>query len=174
LLNLLWEHMESVFDDTDLFNAVYIRMCGVQISGALIAPCCSSPMLSKLLLSLFTVSALCVAPAVNAHKMTKNQIRAKQAEAAKRWQSQGAVKRASSGVQNLTFSNPKASRKYVLPRRDTLIINCSGTIRVVEFWVDGSAIPEVDFDIGPSWSGLLPISNKTGETRKVNNIPDMR
>lgn len=36
-----------------------------------------------------------------------------------------------------------------------------------EFWVDGTSIPEVNFDIGPSWSGLLPISNKTGETRKL-------
>jgi carboxypeptidase D len=35
------------------------------------------------------------------------------------------------------------------------------------FYVDGTSIPEVDFDVGPSWSGLLPISNKTGESRQL-------
>lgn len=33
--------------------------------------------------------------------------------------------------------------------------------------MDGTSIPDVDFDIGPSWSGLLPISNKTGEKREL-------
>jgi len=90
---------------------------------------------------------LCIAPSVHARKMTSHQMKAKQVEAAKRWHTEGAVKKASgSGVQNITFSNPEASK----------------------FWVDGSAIPEVDFDIGPSWSGLLPISNRTGETRQVH------
>ncbi|KAF8470497.1 alpha/beta-hydrolase [Russula ochroleuca] len=50
-----------------------------------------------------------------------------------------------SRVKNITFSNPKAS----------------------EFWVDGAAIPEVNFDIGPSWAGLIPISNAADETRKL-------
>jgi hypothetical protein len=36
-----------------------------------------------------------------------------------------------------------------------------------EFFVDGNSIPEVDFDVGPSWSGLLPISGNKNETRKV-------
>lgn len=43
------------------------------------------------------------------------------------------------------------------------------TVFTVEFWVDGSAIPEVNFDVGDSWAGLLPISNKTDETRKVSH-----
>jgi carboxypeptidase D len=34
--------------------------------------------------------------------------------------------------------------------------------------VDGKSIPEVDFDVGPSWSGLLPISANANETRKVS------
>ncbi|KIJ45862.1 hypothetical protein M422DRAFT_74935 [Sphaerobolus stellatus SS14] len=51
----------------------------------------------------------------------------------------------STGIKNITFSNPKAS----------------------EFWVDGTAIPEVDFDIGPSWAGLLPISGAQNETREL-------
>ena len=33
--------------------------------------------------------------------------------------------------------------------------------------MDGKSIPEVDFDVGPSWSGLLPISGNENETRKV-------
>lgn len=36
-----------------------------------------------------------------------------------------------------------------------------------EFYVDGKTIPQVDFDVGPSWSGLLPISGNANETRKV-------
>lgn len=36
-----------------------------------------------------------------------------------------------------------------------------------EFWVNGSSIPLVDFDVGDSWAGLLPISNATDETRQV-------
>ena len=35
--------------------------------------------------------------------------------------------------------------------------------------MDGTSIPEVGFDIGPSWSGLLPISDDPNETRKVTN-----
>ena len=37
-----------------------------------------------------------------------------------------------------------------------------------EFYVDGTTIPDVDWDIGPSWSGLLPISGAANETRKVS------
>ncbi len=36
-----------------------------------------------------------------------------------------------------------------------------------EFYVDGTTIPEVNFDVGPSWAGLLPISPNADETRKV-------
>lgn len=49
------------------------------------------------------------------------------------------------GVKNITFSNPAASA----------------------FYVDGSTIPEVDWDIGPSWAGLMPISGNKNETRKL-------
>lgn len=37
-----------------------------------------------------------------------------------------------------------------------------------EFYVDGTTIPEVDWDVGPSWAGLLPISGDPDETRKVS------
>jgi carboxypeptidase D len=33
--------------------------------------------------------------------------------------------------------------------------------------VDGRSIPDVNFDAGPSWSGLIPISGAANETRKV-------
>lgn len=38
---------------------------------------------------------------------------------------------------------------------------------VVAFYVDGKTIPDVDWDVGPSWAGLLPISGSEDETRKV-------
>ncbi|QRW08961.1 Serine carboxypeptidase [Ceratobasidium sp. AG-Ba] len=46
---------------------------------------------------------------------------------------------------SITFSNPKAN----------------------DFLVDGTKIPDVDFDVGPSWSGLMPISSNLNETRKL-------
>ncbi|KAI9448385.1 alpha/beta-hydrolase [Lactarius indigo] len=48
-------------------------------------------------------------------------------------------------VKNITFSNPKAS----------------------QFFVDGTTIPEVNFDVGPSWAGLIPISAAPDESRKL-------
>ncbi|KAF5383431.1 hypothetical protein D9757_006170 [Collybiopsis confluens] len=36
-----------------------------------------------------------------------------------------------------------------------------------QFFVPGTSIPDVDFDPGPSWSGLLPISGDPNETRKL-------
>jgi carboxypeptidase D len=38
---------------------------------------------------------------------------------------------------------------------------------VAEFYVKGTKIPLVDFDVGDSWAGLLPISSHANETRKV-------
>ncbi|KAL5520959.1 hypothetical protein ACEPAF_2962 [Sanghuangporus sanghuang] len=36
-----------------------------------------------------------------------------------------------------------------------------------QFFVDGTTIPDVNFDAGPSWAGLMPISNAPNETRKL-------
>ncbi|KAL8757954.1 MAG: hypothetical protein Q9184_004075 [Pyrenodesmia sp. 2 TL-2023] len=36
-----------------------------------------------------------------------------------------------------------------------------------KFVVNGSAIPDVDFDIGESYAGLLPISSASNETREL-------
>ena len=38
---------------------------------------------------------------------------------------------------------------------------------VVEFAVNGTAIPDVDFDVGESYAGLLPISQKLNETSQL-------
>ena len=63
---------------------------------------------------------------------------------------------------NITFSNPNASRAYA--RAHTLF---SSSHADSEFYVNGATIPEVNFDVGPSWSGLIPISDAQNETRKV-------
>ncbi|KAH9065161.1 alpha/beta-hydrolase [Lactarius deliciosus] len=52
---------------------------------------------------------------------------------------------ASLRVKNITFSNPKAS----------------------QFFVNGTTIPAVNFDVGPSWAGLIPISAAPNESRKL-------
>lgn len=39
--------------------------------------------------------------------------------------------------------------------------------RSQKFVVDGTSIPEVDFDIGESYAGLLPISQTPGEERQL-------
>ncbi|CCM04962.1 uncharacterized protein FIBRA_07159 [Fibroporia radiculosa] len=78
--------------------------------------------------------------------MSKAELHIHQEEAAKRWSVP--QRRASGGpgtVQNITFTNPRAA----------------------EFYVDGANIPLVDFDVGPSWAGLLPISDAPDETRQL-------
>ena len=41
------------------------------------------------------------------------------------------------------------------------------TSKTKKFAVDGTAIPDVDFDIGESYAGLLPISSDPNETREL-------
>jgi hypothetical protein len=101
-------------------------------------------------------------------------LHAKRLEALKPWEpssrspsSEGEARRAAdtaapSRVKNITFSNQKASRAYI--RLGTCVI-VSHTFS--EFFVDGTTIPEVNFDIGPSWAGLLPISGAANESRQV-------
>ncbi|KAI0262574.1 alpha/beta-hydrolase [Gloeopeniophorella convolvens] len=55
----------------------------------------------------------------------------------------GTVKRQDGSV--ISFANPAAQK----------------------FFVDGTKIPDVPFDAGPSWAGLMPISGKKNETRKL-------
>jgi carboxypeptidase D len=95
-----------------------------------------------LVITLFaTISSAC------ARQISKAQLRQIQQQAAERFTrtSFATAPAAAPGVKNITFSNPKASK----------------------FFVDGASIPEVDFDVGPSWAGLLPISGKHNETREL-------
>jgi len=94
--------------------------------------------------------ALALCALVGARDTSPHAINTKRQEAANRAREAvrgRAVERRSEAatVKNITFTNPKAS----------------------EFFVNGSALPFVDFDVGPSWSGLIPISNATNETRKL-------
>ncbi|EPS94281.1 hypothetical protein FOMPIDRAFT_1055219 [Fomitopsis schrenkii] len=95
------------------------------------------------------LAAACGGVGVGAKKMMPMQkLREYQARAASKHVALPRADAAVGGpgtVKNITFSNPKAS----------------------EFWVNGSNIPFVDWDIGPSWAGLLPISDKTSETRQL-------
>ncbi|KAJ8093187.1 hypothetical protein PM082_020672 [Marasmius tenuissimus] len=100
---------------------------------------------------LLGLTGLLLATAANARQMSKNELHARQKAAVERLHAKAAFantpvsfeRRAQ--VKNITFSDPRAS----------------------EFFVDGNSIPEVDFDVGPSWSGLIPISSDPDETRKL-------
>ena len=65
------------------------------------------------------VAFLAVASTAGARMMRKDEVRTHQEEAAKRWQHAGpAISRSTnvkrSGIQNITFTNPKASGKCVI------------------------------------------------------------
>lgn len=102
----------------------------------------------------------------DARIITKDEVRERQREAVKRWAAPGPAeflpmeKRAT--VKNITFKNPRASG-MLEPLEPIYTVFTFPT----EFFVDGTSIPEVSFDVGPSWAGLLPISNAANETRKV-------
>ncbi|CDO76355.1 hypothetical protein BN946_scf185011.g19 [Trametes cinnabarina] len=101
------------------------------------------------LLSLVGAAALLNYFAIADAKLINNaELRAKQAQTVARLKANlpcAASPSVGSGVKNITFSNPRAS----------------------EFYVDGTSIPDVNWDIGPSWSGLLPISADPNETRQL-------
>jgi carboxypeptidase D len=110
-------------------------------------------------------AALLAVVAINGHRMTEQEMGERQREAAKRWQASGSESRniKHNGVQNITFTNPKASGNWSATGQHL--------IRLIyvrsEFYVDGKSLPFVVFDVGPSWAGLLPISNSPNETRQV-------
>ncbi|KAF8257528.1 alpha/beta-hydrolase [Lactarius quietus] len=54
----------------------------------------------------------------------------------------------------VNFTRRALSRRFTKPEVD-------------QFHVNGSSIPHVNFDVGDSWSGLLPISADPHETRKL-------
>lgn len=41
------------------------------------------------------------------------------------------------------------------------------TVTCVGFYVNGTTLPEVNFDVGESYAGNLPISNKPGESDEL-------
>ncbi|KXN88358.1 Carboxypeptidase cpdS [Leucoagaricus sp. SymC.cos] len=105
-----------------------------------------SALLTTILSALLAIVLLPDSALVDARRISKDELRARQLEAVKRWREPLAQRAVSAGaIKNITFSNPKAS----------------------QFFVNGTSIPEVDFDVGPSWAGLLPISNKANETRQL-------
>lgn len=111
--------------------------------------------------------ALSVLGAADARKMmNKAELHARQVEAAKRFDHTTRALPAAK-VKNITFSNPKASGARVCVRA---LLNSALSWCPLEFYVDGTTIPEVDFDVGPSWSGLMPISANANETRKVRCV----
>lgn len=101
-------------------------------------------MLSRL--AVVALAALSAVDSAFGRQLTKKDVRARQHEAAKRWSMDSRAKRATGGgIKNITFSNPRAS----------------------EFYVDGTTLPDVNWDVGPSWAGLLPISSDPNETRQL-------
>lgn len=63
-----------------------------------------------------------------------------------------------------------AGQRPALPAKRTLDTRQSSPYlnnATQKFVVNGSAIPEVDFDIGESYAGLLPISDDPNETRQL-------
>ena len=78
----------------------------------------------------------------------------------------------SADVKNVTFSNPAASGELQFNSRSVLSyprdVGRCADCGILAFYVDGKTIPEIDWDVGPSWAGLLPISGNKDETRKVS------
>lgn len=103
---------------------------------------------------------------VDSKRMNRHELRARQHEAAQRFTIRDSPSK-SRGVKNITFSNPRASGGFLIQ------VDCALWFWAdmdTAFYVDGTTIPEVDFDVGPSWSGLLPISDDPEETRQVQYL----
>ncbi|GAB1527085.1 hypothetical protein RhiTH_010260 [Rhizoctonia solani] len=64
-----------------------------------------------------------------------------------------------------TDEHTYAPRAPELPKRATTISFANP--KAAQYLVDGTKVPDVDFDVGPSWSGLMPISGNANETRKL-------
>jgi carboxypeptidase D len=116
-----------------------------------------------------------VSKPVAARDTSRRSSNAKRRDAAKRWEEavhgndarnarRATDTSAPAGVKNITFSNPKASRECT-SAHVLFILFC--LMLLSEFYVDGTTLPLVDFDVGPSWAGLIPISGAANETRKV-------
>ncbi|KAK2459782.1 hypothetical protein APHAL10511_008214 [Amanita phalloides] len=102
-----------------------------------------------MVISIVSLLGLTQSGSVSARSLRPEEFRSQQYEATKRYSVDTLLRSQTStstpGIKNITFSNPLAS----------------------QFYVDGSKLPLIDWDVGPSWSGLLPISNDPNETRKL-------
>ena len=133
--------------------------------------------MARLVLAL--VSSLCgvlfLAPFAVARYASSKSLNARRLEAIHRWESSARDRTredkerratyapAPARVKNITFSNPKAARACA--EIEPFCVAPSNALP--DFYVDGATIPLVNFDVGPSWSGLIPISSAANETRKV-------
>lgn len=142
------------------------------------------------LLSTLAVAALYPAiGTVSAKHLDRNQIQALRNKAADRFSKNRLAGlpggdvidvKANPGVKNITFSNPAASGECHVSvsceSRWLVALGAVGslvavlTFGYIAFYVDGTTIPDVDWDIGPSWAGLLPISGNANETREVSSV----
>jgi carboxypeptidase D len=125
------------------------------------------------------VGSLCavlfLAPFVLARDTSSKSLSARRLEAMHRWESsahdrtdEGEARRATDAppparMKNITFSNAKAARACVTVGSLCVVLSDG----LPDFYVDGATIPLVNFDVGPSWSGLIPISSAVNEKRKV-------
>ncbi|KAI0092879.1 alpha/beta-hydrolase [Irpex rosettiformis] len=107
------------------------------------------PMSGHLIPLFLAAYILMCSPLINASLKLRSRVhwQAQQAQAMRNFASRASATSISRAVRsnNITFSNPRAS----------------------DFFVDGKSIPEMNFDIGPSYAGLLPINNATDETRQL-------
>jgi len=60
-------------------------------------------------------------------------------------------------------TQPLAPRKQPMTAPTSLFLNT----KTKHFAVDGTAFPDVEFDIGESYAGLLPISNNTNDPNQL-------
>ncbi|TFK67288.1 alpha/beta-hydrolase [Pluteus cervinus] len=125
-----------------------------------------------------SVSSPLLASAV---QISAAQIHARQAEAAKRWAKKSRSvnpqeafiekiranqRRDGEDVDTTNSTSTPASSTTVTPSLKPKNITFADP-KASQFWVNGTTIPDVDFDVGDSWSGLIPISSDPKETRKL-------
>lgn len=126
----------------------------------------SRSMVTSTMLSVLLALVLLSGLVVDARQMRKDELKQRQLEAAKRFNAPVGRRATSPGVKNITFANPKAAGESCFSSETQRDTDGCHTL-LLEFLVNGTAIPEVDFDIGLSWAGLLPISDKANESRQV-------
>ena len=141
-----------------------------------------APLLSYLLSLVAWTTLSPAAGTVLAREIDRKHVHALRQEAAERLSKnrlavpsvEGGV-RLSEGVKNFTFSNPAASstcpscERFPIHVESWAIVLTGG---IIAFYVNGTSIPDVDWDIGPSWAGLLPISGNANETRQVGRLSE--